>query len=170
MRLKIIKVSVVVALVSLVFSSQSMAREFADIYTECGIGAMIAPRNTAVAAVTNVTWDLGTTAISSNISSPDSCNGGQAKSAAFIHNSYKSLEKDLAQGNGAYLDSLMAVVRCSPEVQPELSKVLRKGFVSIVADSKYTSQSRFEQAEKLYNLLYSTIDTAFVGSCISYNS
>lgn len=46
-------------------------RAFADIYTECGLGTMIAPKNAAVAAVTNVTWDLGTTAISSDDSSED---------------------------------------------------------------------------------------------------
>ncbi len=46
----------------LMFSQPVSAREFADIFTECGIGAMIAPNNEAVAAVTNVTWDCGTTA------------------------------------------------------------------------------------------------------------
>ncbi len=81
----------------------AMAREFADIYTECGLGAMIAPRNEAVAAVTNVTWDLGTTAVSSNVSSPDSCSGGKQKAAAFIHDAYASLKTDLASGYGAHL-------------------------------------------------------------------
>lgn len=41
-------------------------RTFGQIYTQCGLGAMIAPHTPVVAAITNVTWDLGTTAISSN--------------------------------------------------------------------------------------------------------
>jgi hypothetical protein len=68
----------------MVTSISAQAREFAEIYTECGLGAMIAPRTPAVAAVTNVTWDLGTTAVTSNISSPDTCQGGKEKTAAFI--------------------------------------------------------------------------------------
>jgi len=47
---------------------------------------MIAPINVAV---TNVTWDLGTTAISSDISSQDSCQGGKVKVRVFINNSYE---------------------------------------------------------------------------------
>ncbi len=85
------KYSILALSVSITFASFAMAREFAEIYTDCGLGAMIAPRTPAVAAVTNVTWDLGTTAISSNISSPDSCMGGQAKMAAFIKDGVKPL-------------------------------------------------------------------------------
>lgn len=32
------------------FSQFAAARDFADIYTECGLGALIAPKNGAVAA------------------------------------------------------------------------------------------------------------------------
>ena len=78
-----------VTVLLLTIPQNSQAREFADIYTECGLGAMIAPRNEAVAAVTNVTWDLGTTAISSDISSQDSCQGGKVKVRVFINNSYE---------------------------------------------------------------------------------
>lgn len=101
--LRSIRVATVVAVVAfglLVNSQTSMSREFADIYTDCGLGAMIAPKTPGVAAVTNVTWDLGTTAVSSNISSPDACVGGKEKTAAFIHDSYSSLEEDLAKGDG----------------------------------------------------------------------
>ena len=87
------KIFAMAVLVLAAFTQPVMARDFADIYTECGLGAMIAPKNEAVAAITNVTWDYGTTAISSNISSPDTCKGGQGKMASFIHDSYESLEK-----------------------------------------------------------------------------
>ncbi len=52
---------VIALTLSLTAAPQVIAREFADIYTECGLGAMIAPKNPTVAAITNVTWDLGTT-------------------------------------------------------------------------------------------------------------
>ena len=128
------------------YSQPVMAREFADIYSECGLGAMIAPRNEGVAAVTNVTWDSGTTAITSNISSPGTCNGGQEKTAAFIHQSYESLASDLSSGSGKYLDTLVLLTGRDVQAQVELKVVLRKDFATLVAAPGYTDQSRFEKA------------------------
>ena len=130
-----------------------MAREFAEIYTDCGIGGMIAPRSDAVAAVTNVTWDLGTTAISSNISSPDSCSGGQAEKAAFIHDSYDALELDLASGHGTYLDALAALAGHEGQAQQRFVTAVRAGFAKLVAAPDYHEQNRFAKAEALYNLV-----------------
>ena len=82
MKLKLLSLAAVLG--SALLTAPVQARDFADIYTECGLGAMIAPNNGTVAAVTNVTWDLGTTAVSSNVSSEDSCSGGKKKTAAYI--------------------------------------------------------------------------------------
>jgi hypothetical protein len=163
--LKTIRISAVALLALLAFSQPTMSREFAAIYVECGLGAMIAPRHPGVAAVTNVTWDLGTTAISSNSTTPDSCVGGKEKSAAFISDSYASLEKDLASGSGTYLDTLMVITGCEPQVHQELTNALRNDFTNIVADPSYTDQSRFEQAKGLYDLLYKHVDGKFSESC-----
>lgn len=156
---KTIKVFVMAILFLLSFFQTGMTREFADIYTECGLGAIIAPRNAAVAAVTNVTWDCGTTAISSNISSPDTCTGGQEKMASFIYHSYESLESDLASGHGLHLDTLVELAGYDSQAKQEFTESLRNDFSRIVADSSYTEQSRFEKAEVLYNLVYKHVDT-----------
>ena len=141
------------------WAQPAMAREFADIYTECGLGALIAPRNEAVAAVTNVTWDLGTTAISSNISSPATCAGGKAKTAAFIHDAYDSLETDLASGYGTHLNALMTLVGYESQARQDLTEALRADFATHVADPSYSHQSHFEQAQALYDLLYKHIES-----------
>ncbi|MAD40963.1 MAG: hypothetical protein CL623_01035 [Arcobacter sp.] len=148
-----LSLAAVTALV-LSMSQDSQAREFADIYTECGLGAMIAPRNEAVAAVTNVTWDLGTTAISSNISSQESCKGGQAKVAAYINNSYENIEKDLASGNGKYLDTLVSLSNNSSESKDVFISNLRADFSSIVASSDYSTLTTYQKSQKLYNIIY----------------
>lgn len=155
----------VATLILLVFSQPSMARDFADIYTQCGLGAMIAPKSDAVAAVTNVTWDSGTTAISSNISSPDSCQGGKPKTAAFILDSYGQIEKDLARGSGSHLDALLTLSGCRTEARTAISAALRSDFSKVVAKPGYSRQSRFEQAGSLYNLLHTRIGASFTGSC-----
>lgn len=149
------------ALSVLVGSQSSMAREFAEIYTECGLGAMIAPKHEAVAAVTNVTWDLGTTAVTSNVSSPDTCQGGKKKTAAFILDSYAQIEKDIASGQGTYLDSLLALSGCQPSARAEVAGGLRGDLAKLVANPAYSGLTRFQQA----NDLYDAFQTRVAGAC-----
>ena len=141
------------------FSQPAAAREFADIYTECGLGAMIAPNNEAVAAVTNVTLDWGTTAISSNISSPDTCKGGYGKTAMFIHDSYETLENEIASGSGDYLDTLMVLAGVEANDSGEFLNNLRKDFSGLVGQDNYGQLNRFEKAEALYNIVYRQHET-----------
>jgi len=141
---------------SLLVSTQASARDFADIYTECGLGAMIAPKNEAVAAVTNVTWDLGTTAISSNISSADTCQGGKAKTAAYIFQSYAQLEQDLANGQGQHLSALMAVAGCTASAQSGVTISLRQGLADRSRSADFAAASRYDQAKAMYEGLASS--------------
>ncbi len=137
----------------------AQSREFAEIYTDCGLGAMIAPRTPAVAAVTNVTWDLGTTAISSNISSPETCKGGQEKTAAFIYRSYNSLEADIARGEGVYLQTLLDLTETSVENQDAVVRDLRENFAELVAAPGYADQTVKEKSAALYNVVFSSVLT-----------
>ena len=150
----------VVALSLLAFSQPSVAREFVDIYTQCGLGAMIAPTNGGVAAITNVTWDSGTTAISST-SVRQIPARGKAKTAAFIHESYGHIEKDLARGSGSHLDALLTLSGCRTEARGAISAALRKDFSTVAAKPDYSRQSRYEQANSLYNILHARIGASF---------
>jgi len=157
--------SAMVCVAAFAVSQTATAREFADIYVDCGLGAMIAPNTPAVAAVTNVTWDLGTTAVISNASSPNTCKGGKAKTAAFIHDSYVPIERDLSRGQGEYMDTLMVTAGCSEESRAAISAAVRKDFTSSVAAPGYTDQTRFEKSEALYNSLQNQMNGEFAGSC-----
>jgi hypothetical protein len=149
---KAMKIFVLGVLVLAAYAQPALAREFADIYSDCGIGAIIAPRNGGVAAVTNVTWDCGTTAISSNVTTPGSCQGGQERAAAFIHESYASLEKDIASGSGDHLNTLLTLA--GHDADQEFAAALRQGFASVVATPGFSEKSRFEKAQALYELVY----------------
>ncbi len=144
--MKNLKLSLAAIAVSVLFTPQLQAREFGEIYTECGLGAMIAPHTPAVAAVTNVTWDLGTTAVSTNISSPESCKGGEAKTAAFIGKSYDELEIEIASGKGKYVDTLATMTDKDMED-------IRAEFSELVASDEYAKMSKMEKVEKLYNIV-----------------
>ena len=161
------KMSIVAAagLSVVMLSSAASAREFAAIYQDCGLGAMIAPNHPIVAVVTNVTWDLGTTAVISNMVSPGTCSGQSALMATFIHKGYKQLETAMATGQGEYLTSLMNVSGCSLAVQPEMSKALRKDFSAVVSAPGYSKQSKFDQSEGMYDMINKRINSDFSAAC-----
>jgi hypothetical protein len=151
--IKSIRTSALAIIACVAVSQSAHAREFADIYTQCGIGAMIAPRNAVVAAISNITTDLGTTAILSNISSPDTCKGSKGKTAMFIHESYDALAADIASGNGKYLDTLASLNHWSPSQKSALTEELRVGFAGAVAANDYSVRTQFSKSEALYNLV-----------------
>ncbi|VAW79165.1 hypothetical protein MNBD_GAMMA15-203 [hydrothermal vent metagenome] len=155
----------VVGAAMLLASTSAYSREFADIYTECGLGAMIAPKNEAVAAVTNVTWDLGTTAISSNVSSEDTCSGGKVAAASFITNSYASLEKELARGSGEHVNALFEIMNCSADANAKLVGTLRGEFSGYAGTASYAMDSDYQKSEKLYNIVNKTVSSNPSGVC-----
>ena len=127
------------------FEALAGDRDIGRIYTECGLGGAIAPTSDVVAAITNVTFDLGTTAISSNLSSPETCNGGkEVKTAALIINNTAAIEKEAAAGQGDTLAALEAVSGCS-------TSGIRAGLAEAPA-----GQAQKERAEVIWNSLHAS--------------
>ena len=133
------------------------AMQIGEIYRQCGLGALLAKgmenRDNAdlVAISTNVTWDLGTTAVISGMSSPDSCARREVKVAAFIFKSYPELEKDLAMGQGEYLDALVKVSGANNV------NAIRAEFAKVISDSAYPSMDLRQKAETLYGIVMSQV-------------
>ncbi len=125
--------------------AQAQGRDVGQIYTECGLGGAIAPTSDVVAAITNITFDLGTTAISSNLSSPETCNGGkEVKAAALIINNTVALENEAAAGQGATLAALEAVSGCS-------TRNLRSDLAAAPA-----GQAQMERAQLIWDSVQAT--------------
>lgn len=140
---------------SLAVSAQaSSERSFGQIYTQCGIGGLLtspvpSPVKEPLAVISNIVWDLGTTAITSNISSDGTCAGKPEKVAAFISNSYENLEKELAQGEGQYLDTLVSMTKPADTTKEAFVASIRSEFSQVVA----SNASDFQKREALYNIV-----------------
>lgn len=129
-------------------------RSFGQIYTQCGIGGLLtsplpSPVKEPLAVISNIVWDLGTTAITSNISSDATCAGQPEKVAAFISNSYENLEKELAQGEGQYLDTLVSMTKPENMTKEAYVAEVRSEFSKVVAKNG----TDFEKREDLYNIV-----------------
>jgi len=153
MKKKVVTVGVA-ALLGVLAARPVQARDFAQIYVECGLGALIAPRTPAVAVITNIIWDLGTTAIISNASSPESCKGGKSETASFIYESYDLIEIDLASGGGQHLEMLATLVDMDASQRDGFLSGLREDFTNYVAQTDYNTQNRFEKSQALFDMVY----------------
>ncbi len=152
------KVAIMMLLVGMMIAatSSSYATETKDlqgIYEQCGLGGLLFPRWPVGASVSNFTWDFGSTASTSGLTTPDACKGGQAKLAAYIYNSYDSIEKDLAKGDGKYLDMLSMLSGKTTEEKDAFIQDVRTQFRAIVARDNYSSLSRLEKAKLVFALV-----------------
>ena len=124
-------------------------------WQQCGIGAMVFPDNGGAAAVSNIIWDLGTTAVSSNVSSQDSCKGANVKTAQFIQQTFPVLEQEIAQGEGEYVAAMLNVRGCEATAHADIVSAIRNDF----ADKQATD------AQALYNIVESKVTSQFAASC-----
>jgi len=152
--------------VGLALTTQAHAeRTMEEIYQECGIGGLIfGESNPTLAFISNVTWDLGTTAAISNAT--DGCNVGSTTTAAiFIHESYDVLASDLARGEGVYLESLTTLLHCGDQTSDAVVTALRNDFGSVIGASGYSSMTDFEKSDALFQLVAPRLSNDAATSC-----
>jgi hypothetical protein len=136
-------------------SAENLNNKKLNPWTDCGIGAMIFTSNGAAAAISNVIWDLGTTAVTSNVSSQNSCGSDKAKTAMFIQATLPILEQEVATGEGEYVTAMLELRGCESKSHDAIINAVR----STIA-TKPT-----ENAEELYNVLENEVEANFVKSC-----
>lgn len=124
-------------------------------WQQCGLGAMVFPDNGTAAAISNVIWDLGTTAVSSNASSQESCKGANVKTAQFIQQTFPVLEQEIAQGEGEYVAAMLNVRGCEAAAHADIVSAIRNEYADKPA----------ADAQALYNIVESKVTSQFAASC-----
>lgn len=102
-----------------------------DMYQRCGLGGAIFKDNPTFAVISNVTWDSGSTAISSGLSK-SGCNDSSAEAAALIIQKQDSLEAEVASGEGVHLTALMDIYGCSADSRAAVVSGFRSQFGSMI--------------------------------------
>lgn len=143
---------VLLALVILIPGASISARSFAKMYEECGLGGLIFLETDypIVGMISNITWDLGTTATSSNVS--NTCANDSAKVADFIYESYVNLEEETVRGDGTHLQALLTIAGCQESARPMLIQSIRGEFSKSLMEKDYFGKSRFSKSENYYNI------------------
>lgn len=119
-------------------------------WQHCGIGAAIFDENETAAAISNVIWDSGTTAVSSATVSPELCTSSQIDVANYIDATNPALTAELAMGNGEHVSGLLAVAGCEDQAGAVKAR-MRGSMAGLPAD--YAQQSHADQAHYTYQAL-----------------
>ncbi|MCT4642650.1 MAG: DUF3015 domain-containing protein [Bacteriovoracaceae bacterium] len=138
------------------FSMTTFAKK--NIWTQCGIGAMVFSKTGWAAATSNITWDLGTTATSSQVSSDDQCAGKSASVAKFIFRNYAKVEEDTAMGGGKYTTAMLDILKCDHLVR---EKIIKNSKSYLRTDLNGTNK----KAENYFNSLIQNIESNFKHKC-----
>ncbi|MDG1004473.1 MAG: DUF3015 family protein [Emcibacteraceae bacterium] len=117
-------------------------------FSDCGIGAALF-ENDAAAAISNIIWDLGTTAVTSGTASPETCEGNGAQAAAFIYESYDELLVESAHGQGTHLSTLMDIL----EVDAADRGVIINQVRADLSSKDVSSHTRLSGAEGFYGYI-----------------
>lgn len=131
----------------------SISSTFANPWTECGIGGALGslvekkPLSNFIASSSNLIWDLGTTATTSAISTPEICANKGAQSAKFINDTYENLEAETAKGQGETLASLMDIMQVEESSRASVIAEVRSEFSKVIADDKFNTMSTTEKAK-----------------------
>ena len=131
----------------------SETKDMRGIYEECGIGGLLFPSWPIGASVSNFTWDWGSTASTSGLTTPDACKGGKAKLASYIYKTYDSIEKDLAKGDGKYLDMLSLLSEKTTGEKGKFIQDVRAKFREVVQRDDYSSLNRLEKAKLVFAII-----------------
>ncbi|MDT8879230.1 DUF3015 family protein [Halomonas saccharevitans] len=122
-------------------------------WKECGIGAAIFDENGVAAAISNIIWDLGTTAVTSATLSPETCSGKQVEVAQFVDQTYDQLAMETAMGEGEHLTAALGLMNCSAEASPSVVSQLRTDLHEASAVAGYADQAHADKAFQYYDSL-----------------
>lgn len=112
-------------------------------WKHCGIGAMIFDDNTTAAAISNIIWDLGTTAVSSKVSSEGSCEGKEIKTAQFIQDNYDQVIEETSQGAGTHLTAMLNMLEVEESQQPQVLNTIRTEIADKVVAKQATPEAYY---------------------------
>lgn len=134
-------------------------------WMECGIGAMIFRDHPVAAAVSNIIWDLGTTAVISMAASPETCEGSKAKSAQFIYETYANIEAETAIGQGQHLSAVLNLLGCDFASHTRIITAVRSDFRSMISAESYGDMNQLDKAKTYYDILQNQVSGPYVNQC-----
>jgi hypothetical protein len=122
-------------------------------YSDCGIGPAIFKDTNWAAVTSNITWDLGSTAVTSATASPQTCSKKNVNAAMFIRDTYSPLVEDFARGQGEHLTAALNYFECPKEHHTAMMQDVRAVLVKAVVAPGFNEQQPIDKAAQLFNII-----------------
>ena len=148
-----------------VTAADSANKKVLNPWTDCGIGGMIFTNTGWAAAISNIIWDLGTTAVTSNISSQNTCGSNNAKVAMFIGTTYANIEEETVKGGGQHVNTMLNILRCDPASHDNIIGAVRTQFSQSLLHDDYAQKTSLVKAEEYYNIVQAKVAGEFAQQC-----
>lgn len=158
MKKSIISLAAILTL-STININTAQANQKLNPWTECGIGAMIFPSVPAGAVISNVIWDLGTTAVTSNLISPETCEGGEVHVVQFMKQTHKAIEEETAIGEGEHLTTVLNMLGCDSKSHKNIIQNVRNDYSKVIDSTEESNR-----AETLYNVITTNASVCGIAS------
>lgn len=127
-------------------------------FSDCGLGAAIF-KNDAAAAISNIIWDLGTTAVTSGLSTPNTCTKHSTDVAQFILHTYPTVAEETAKGQGEHLTAMLNIAGCEATSHANIISGIRSDFSEVVASDEYAESAVLKKAEDYYYITAKNVST-----------
>jgi len=164
--MNVVKKLVAVSALALAFPSASFAQgDQLNPWTECGLGAMVFSSTPWAAALSNVIWDAGTTAVTSAGTSKHTCEGKKVAAARFITETYASLEEETAKGGGQHVAAVLNIMGCNAASHGSIIRSVRADLASSMKDTAYAEKTTTEKAQGYYSIVQDQVDGQFSKQC-----
>ena len=145
--------SMLLALASTTASASGAAGSGPSPYTDRGIGGALFPDTSWAAVTSNVTWDVGSTAITSATASPETCNAKKVAVAEFINHSYANLINETAKGEGEYVTTMLNIYGCDADARQGIVNTMRSQTGAAVNSDDYSSQDHMQKITTFYHIV-----------------
>lgn len=157
------KYAAVLALI-FAFPGTGSAKEI-NAWRDCGIGAMIFSDYPVAAVVSNVIWDLGTTALTSAGASEETCKGKEVATAQYIFETYSNLEIETAKGEGKHVTAMLGMMGCDNASHSSIISSIRNDFSKAINNPSYANKTTLDKAEAYHSLVHNRISANFGAQC-----
>lgn len=134
-------------------------------WTDCGLGAMIFSDYPVAAGISNVIWDLGTTAVTSATASDNTCEGGNVKTAALIQKTYSSIEDETVRGGGEHVTAALELMGCDAAAHGGIIEGLRADLAETMSAPEYAAMDTTQKAQAYYYSVQAQVNGPYAGSC-----
>lgn len=164
--MKMLKNIAIISVFLLAFPTIGSTKEM-NAWRDCGIGAIIFPEIPIGAIVSNIIWDLGTTALISAAASEEQCKGKEVVAARFIFEAYPNLEEETAKGGGQHIHAVLNILGCESTSHADIISSLRPDFDKSLRNPDYVYKSSLVKAQDYYNMVIVKVSGDFAEQCQS---